>query len=151
MVFTELPGGQRVARKDGFSLIEVLMDAVAISALLVVVALIGVQSALALPRLSEAREAAHREAMRRDLQNLAAHQAIFHADRRSYAPSTEALAFETSRGVEVEVLASPSGWWATATHAALDDGAGCAIYVGEATPPTDPVTPARAREIACTE
>ncbi|MDX1493918.1 MAG: type II secretion system protein [Longimicrobiales bacterium] len=132
-------------------LVEVLMDGLAVSALLVVLALMGVQSALAFPRWSESREESHRTTLRWELENVVAQQALHQADGMRYATSLEELGFEPSPGVEVEVVASSWGWSATATHEALGDDEGCAVYVGAALPPVEPVMPTRRGEIACTE
>lgn len=135
---------------DGFVLVEVLMDGVAVSGLMAVVALMAVQSVVAFPRWSDSRDQAYLDALRWELENVAAHQAIHRADHGSYATSVEELGFHPSEGVDVSIVASRWGWSATAGHQELAGGEGCAVYLGTALPPDDPVTPVRKGEAACT-
>jgi prepilin-type N-terminal cleavage/methylation domain-containing protein len=124
----------------GFTLIE----------LLIVVVIIGILAAIAIPKFSATREKAYFAAMKSDLKNLASQQEIYYADHYSYSSSTTALTFTNSEGVNVAVAASSSGWDASATHSALGDAEGCAIYYGTATAPTKPIAPGASGEVACT-
>ena len=92
----------------------------------------------------DTRERAYLAAERSDLRNLATVQEMFFADDEDgdglseYAGSMAALSevFFASDGVNISITeASERGWAATSTHAALP-GSGCAIYVGNARPPT---------------
>ncbi len=140
-----------MGKRDGFILIEVLMDGLAAGALVAIVALIGIQSVLAFPRWSEARNASQRDALRWELENVVAQQALHQADRGRFAISLDELAFEPSSGVVVELVASTSGWSAFASHERMSTDEGCSVYVGTALPPEGPGQPARRGEIACTE
>ena len=102
----------------GFTLIE----------LLIVVVIIGILAAIAIPKFSATREKAYFAAMKSDVKNLASQQEIYYADNYSYTTSTAALAFTNSEGVTVTIAASTSGWSATATHSALGAAEGCSIY-----------------------
>jgi type IV pilus assembly protein PilA len=126
----------------GFTLIE----------LLIVVVIIGILAAIAIPKFSATREKAYFAAMKSDLKNLASQQEIYYSDTYSYTNSTGDLAFVNSDGVLVAVAQSTgSGWSATAYHQALGTAEGCAIYYGTvATPPSSPITPSQPGEIACT-
>lgn len=135
---------------DGFVLVEVLMDGVAVSGLMAVVALMAVQSVVAFPRWSDSRDQAYLDALRWELENVAAHQAIHRADHGRYAGSIEDLGFRLSDDARVTIVASRWGWSATAGHEDLGEGKGCAVYLGTALPPEKPVTPTRKGEIACT-
>ena len=126
--------------KKGFTLIE----------LLIVVVIIGILAAIAIPKFSATRDKAYFAAMKSDVKNLASQQEIYYADNYSYTTSTVDLAFVESEGVNVAMTASTSGWSATATHDALGSAAGCAIYYGSATAPTSPTTPSAPGEVACT-
>lgn len=137
--------------KEGFVLIEILMDGLAMSALAGFVALMGVQSVLAVPRWTESRQEARLATVRLDLENLVARQALHHADSGWYASSTEELGFSPARGVEIEVVASPGGWSAAARHGSSGARDGCAFYAGSALPPSTPITPERPGTIVCTE
>jgi len=125
----------------GFTLIE----------LLIVVVIIGILAAIAIPKFSATREKAYFAAMKSDLKNLASQQEIYYADNYSYTTSTTGLAFTNSEGVTVTILASSSGWSGAATHSALGASEGCAIYYGTASAPTvGTATPASPGEMACT-
>jgi len=124
----------------GFTLIE----------LLIVVVIIGILAAIAIPKFSATREKAYFAAMKSDLKNFASQQEIYYADHYTYTASAVDLGFTSSEGVAVAGTASTSGWSATATHAALGSAQGCAVYYGQATAPTSPTTPSAAGEIACT-
>ena len=124
----------------GFTLIE----------LLIVVVIIGILAAIAIPKFSATREKAYFAAMKSDLKNLASQQEIYYSDNYSYSGVVADLGFVNSDGVIV-VISSPSssGWAASATHAALGTAEGCAIFYGTATAPTAPTTPSQPGEIAC--
>ena len=124
----------------GFTLIE----------LLIVVVIIGILAAIAIPKFSATREKAYFAAMKSDLKNLASQEEIYYADNYSYTTSTVDLAFTNSEGVTVTIAASSSGWAASATHSALGAAEGCAMYYGTATAPTSPTTPTAPGEVACT-
>lgn len=125
----------------GFTLIE----------LLIVVVIIGILAAIAIPKFSATREKAYFAAMKSDLKNLASQQEIYYSDAYSYTTTTADLAFTNSDGVTVTIGATSSGWTGTATHAALGTSEGCAMYYGTATAPTvGTATPAQPGEVACT-
>jgi prepilin-type N-terminal cleavage/methylation domain-containing protein len=125
--------------KKGFTLIE----------LLIVVVIIGILAAIAIPKFSATREKAYFAAMKSDLKNLASQQEIYYADNYTYTTSTTNMGFVESEAVNVAITASTSGWSATATHDALGGTLGCAIYYGSSTAPSSPVAPGAAGEVAC--
>jgi len=113
--------------QKGFTLIE----------LLIVVVIIGILAAIAIPKFSATREKAYFAAMKSDLKNLASQQEIYYADTYGYTDDQTLLGFVDSEGVTVTITTpSTSGWAATATHAALGATLGCAIYYGGGTPPS---------------
>jgi type IV pilus assembly protein PilA len=125
----------------GFTLIE----------LLIVVVIIGILAAIAIPKFSATRERAYFAAMKSDLKNLATQQEIYYSDHYLYTTNTTNLGFVSSEGVNVGIgEATNTGWAATATHDALGTGEGCAIYYGDATAPTAPTTPTAGGELLCT-
>jgi len=125
----------------GFTLIE----------LLIVVVIIGILAAIAIPKFSATREKAYFAAMKSDLKNLASQEEIYYADNYAYTTSATDLAFTNSEGVTVTISASTSGWAASATHSALGSSEGCGIYYGTATAPTvGTATPTSPGEMACT-
>ena len=116
--------------RQGFTLIE----------LLIVVVIIGILAAIAIPKFSKTRERAYFSAMKSDLKNLAAEQEIYYSDPNNnyrYAESTTDLNFSPSSGVSISMSATPTGagWSATATHQAFnyDPNRSCVYYWGDAT------------------
>lgn len=109
--------------KKGFTLIE----------LLIVVVIIGILAAIAIPKFSQTREKAYFAAMKSDLKNLASQQEIYYSDEYSYTNNTTNLGFVESDAVNITIAATNTGWSATATHDALAGTQGCAIYYGGGT------------------
>jgi len=125
----------------GFTLIE----------LLIVVVIIGILAAIAVPQFSKVREKAYFAAMKADMRNLSAQQELYYATNYSYSSSFVDLGFVSSEAVNVTAAASTSGWSATATHNALGAAEGCAIYYGNTAAPTiGSVTPAAEGQVVCT-
>jgi prepilin-type N-terminal cleavage/methylation domain-containing protein len=126
----------------GFTLIE----------LLIVVVIIGILAAIAIPKFSATREKAYFAAMKSDLKNLASQQEIYYSDNYSYSASTGDLGFVMSQGVTIALSSvSSSGWAASAVHAALGTAQGCAIFYGNSSSISAPVAPSQPGEIACTQ
>lgn len=126
--------------QKGFTLIE----------LLIVVVIIGILAAIAIPKFSATREKAYFAAMKSDLKNLASQQEIYYADSYSYTSNETNLGFVESEAVNVSITnVTTSGWAATATHDALGATLGCAIYYGNSTAPGGFGSPTAPGEIAC--
>jgi len=110
------------SKKAGFTLIE----------LLIVVVIIGILAAIAIPKYSATRERAFISTVKADLKNLAVTQDMYYNDNYAYAPTLTALNFVKSDGVTITIPeATNTGWSATGAHAGVP-GQSCAIYHGDA-------------------
>lgn len=120
-----------IRNTKGFTLIE----------LLIVVVIIGILAAIAIPKFSATREKAYFSAMKSDLRNVQSAQEIFYssaAGNYTYAGTLAELELSPSSGVTITLNTTADGWTATATHAGLDAATqNCAVYVG-----SNPVAPA---------
>ena len=114
-------GGRSVFDRRGFTLIE----------LLIVVVIVGILAAVAIPKFTTTREKAYLAAVRGDLRNLATAQESYFGDYVTYTTSLTALGANESQGVTMTIgAASASGWSATGSHTGTPRT--CAIYTGSA-------------------
>lgn len=124
-------------KAHGFTLIE----------LLIVVVIIGILAAFAIPKFANTKQKAYVAQMKSDLKNLATAEEAHFYDSTFYTSSLPALNnFSPSTGVTLTVLeATPAGWSARATHAQTTRQ--CALFAGSAAP----VAPATVEgKITCT-
>ena len=127
------------AGHQGFTLIE----------LLIVVVVIGILAAIAIPKFANTKEKALVAAMKSDLRNVAGTQeAYWNANQTYYAGviPDPAFLFTPSPGVTITILnSSAAGWSAKATGAPVTSTE-CYIFYGT----TAPVPPASAdAAVAC--
>jgi type IV pilus assembly protein PilA len=94
------------ARK-GFTLIE----------LLIVVVIIGILAAIAIPKFEHTKGKAYVSSIKSDLRNLMSAQEAYYYDYQTYASSLSQLQVQKSKGVDLQIFdANAVGWAATATH-----------------------------------
>ncbi len=113
--------------RKGFTLIE----------LLIVVVIIGILAAIAIPKFSNTKEKAYMAAMKSDLRNLITAEEAYFADNTTYITTQATINYNSSAGVTVLIAVSagpPVGFSATAAHTGTLET--CAIYIQ--TPPVAP-------------
>lgn len=123
-------------KRQGFTLIE----------LLIVIVIIGILAAIAIPKFGKTREKAYFKAVMSDLRNLQSQQEVYYSNPNNnytYANAWSLLTdFSPSAGVTGGISASGNtGWSATGTHAALASNQTCAIFVGNASAVAPATTP----------
>jgi type IV pilus assembly protein PilA len=111
------------SRTTGFTLIE----------LLIVVVIIGILAAIAIPKFSSTKGQAFLAAMRSDLRNLATAEESYYYSNNAYSNNLGSLNYLSSVGVTVSIPEATSGGWSgSATHSALG-AEKCTVYFGTAT------------------
>jgi type IV pilus assembly protein PilA len=111
----------------GFTLIE----------LLIVVVIIGILAAIAIPKFSATKEQVYVSEMKSDLRNMATAQEVYSADNSVYyngpVPAASLL-YKPSPGVTITLQnVTVTGWGATASVPGLTPRT-CAIYQGTGGP-----------------
>ena len=106
--------------RRGFTLIE----------LLIVVVVIGVLAAIAIPKFQSTKGKANAASLKSDLRNLATAQEAYFYENLIYTSSTASLNIQLTSGVTVTWgTVNASGWAAKVTHP-LAYPIECAMFVG---------------------
>jgi len=120
--------GGRAVKQRGFTLIE----------LLIVVVIIGILAAIAIPKFINTKEKTYVAQMKSDLRNLATAEEAYFYDSTKYTSSLAALNnFSGSSGVTLTVAISAGGWNAITAHAQTPRK--CYLFSGTG-PPVPPAT-----------
>ncbi len=119
-------------RRTGFTLIE----------LLIVVVIIGILAAIAIPKFASSKQKAYVTSMRADLRNLATVEEGYFFDNATYADPASLIssgAFHLSSANSISASSvTNNGWTATVVSGYVPSSASpskCAIWGGTATPP----------------
>jgi len=111
-------------KREGFTLIE----------LLIVVVIIGILAAIAIPKFANTKDKAYKTAMISDLRNMVTAEEAYFSDSSKYTTDTTAMNFKVSTGVNPPTIVTGSGFWtATITHSMLT-GVTCGIAINTTNP-----------------
>ncbi len=123
--------------RKGFTLIE----------LLIVVVIIGILAAIAIPKFANTKQKAVVASMKSDLRNMVTSEEAYFATYNTYAgtiaaaQTATAAAFSPSKGNVVgTITANGTGWSVSVTNPAVPVASRgtCSIFVGSATAPGTP-------------
>jgi prepilin-type N-terminal cleavage/methylation domain-containing protein len=110
--------------RKGFTLIE----------LLIVVVIIGILAAIAIPKFANTKSKAYITAMKSDLRNLMTSEEAFFSDSSKYTSTLSQLAYSQTTGVAAPTITTGAGFWsATVTHTQLA-GSECGIGINTTNP-----------------
>ena len=137
----------RTNNRKGFTLIE----------LLIVVVIIGILAAIAIPKFANTKEKAYGSQMMSDLKNLASVQESFFADNSTYAATAAALSAAPyswrpsapTANITVTLTGDATGWSAVLRDSRVPSTGRdeCGIYAGTATAPNAAVV--QEGQVAC--
>ena len=106
-------------QRKGFTLIE----------LLIVVVIIGLLAAIAIPKFANTKEKAYLVSMKSDLRNLITAEEVYFADSVKYVDPASLPNFAFTTGVALNGGATTTdGWWASVKHST--SAKTCGIYIG---------------------
>jgi type IV pilus assembly protein PilA len=122
--------------RKGFTLIE----------LLIVVVIIGILAAIAIPKFANTKSKAYITAMKSDLRNLVTAEEAYFADSSSYTNTMSLLKYQTSTGVTGPTITPGAGYWAATVSHTQIPGMTCGVGINTTNPT---VTTAAEGEPAC--
>jgi type IV pilus assembly protein PilA len=106
--------------KKGFTLIE----------LLIVVVIIGILAAIAIPKFANTKEKAYIATMKADLRNLITAQEAYFADNSQYTSALASTQYQSSSGVTVGTILFGAGTFSAVASYAGGTTRTCTITVG---------------------
>ena len=110
--------------RKGFTLIE----------LLIVVVIIGILAAIAIPKFANTKSKAYITAMKSDLRNLVTAEEAFFADSSKYTATLGQLKYQNSTGTVPPTITVGAGYWtATNSHTQLPTMQ-CAVGINTTNP-----------------
>jgi prepilin-type N-terminal cleavage/methylation domain-containing protein len=123
--------------RKGFTLIE----------LLIVVVIIGILAAIAIPKFANTKQKAYITAMKSDLRNLVTAEEAYFADSSQYTATVGNLKFQSTNQVSAPSITAGTGnWYATVTHSQIASPFKCGVGINTTNPV---VTGASEGEPAC--
>jgi type IV pilus assembly protein PilA len=113
-MITELNAGMSARNEKGFTLIE----------LMIVIAIIGILAAIAIPQFSAYRKRAFNASAESDVRNLATSQEAYYVDKTKYTGTTDdltAYGYKASNNVSVSMSGNSSAYTISAYHTSGGD------------------------------
>jgi type II secretion system protein G len=105
--------------RKGFTLIE----------LLIVIVIIGILAAIAIPKFATTKEKAYLTAMKSDLRNLATAEEAYFSDWIAYTTTAANMSYTVTTGVTgLNITTTADGWNATVAHNLTTKT--CGIFIG---------------------
>ncbi len=110
-----------LSNRKGFTLIE----------LLIVVVIIGILAAIAIPKFAATKDKAKLAGVKTDLRNIMTAQEAYFSDNQTYASSLASLNFSPSGANTGTVAGASSGFTATVSNNTISTGTtSCQVQVG---------------------
>jgi prepilin-type N-terminal cleavage/methylation domain-containing protein len=121
----------RTLGRRGFTLIE----------LLIVVVIIGILAAIAIPKFAATKDKAKLASVRTDLRNVMTAQEAYYIDNSVYTNSLSSSIFNPSQGNTVGMSGTAASFTATVTNASISTGWDtCQVTVGSGAPADGTIT-----------
>ena len=112
----------RLTAKKGFTLIE----------LLIVVVIIGILAAIAIPKFATTKEKAYVASMKTDLRNLATAEEAYFYDHANYSNDLDSLKLTASNGNVVTITENTATGWSATSQNPQSWPHFCALFLGTA-------------------